>query len=303
MKKFYDKLFLAIAVLVLLGGAAFYVLKSGDAADQGTGAASPPKGEAYQAIQIPDPVANDASWPEPEPQSSGPKWLYDVFTPPQIFIDKEGNYTVIPPKSSKPAEPFGLYLAEITHKPYRIQIQGFSGDRSKPEECVLFFFDEERQIRFFIRPGQENAEAEVEVLDFIIDREIDANNVVKVTAVATIEDKRSGKTIKLVDGQRLFDEEVAVVFRSKEDADVLVEFSIDKLPEEGVSFKTTLGQYVLKEISLEDQTATVEKEATEESEARTLTLTALPTNLPEKPQPGIESSGTSSDEPEFDFVF
>lgn len=304
MNKSYDKLFLAVAVLALLGGVAFYVLKSGGVASQSSGVASQPKGDhPYQAIPIGDSLDNDANWPEPEPQSSGAEWLYDVFTPPQIFIDKEGNFTAVPPKPPTPPEPFGIDLAEISHKLYRIQIQGFSGDRNKPEECVLFFFDEERQIRFFIRPGQENAEAEIKVLDFAIDREIDADNVVKVTAIATIEDQRSGKEIRLVDGERLFDSEITVVFSSEEDPEVEVELTITDLPPEGISFETPAGRYILREINLEGQTVTVEKQATEESEARTRTLLPLPAILPETTQPTEETTEATSEELDFSSFF
>lgn len=297
MKNFYDKLLLALAFLALLGGAALYALKSDGSVVQSTVENTQPADNPYQIIPIPDSVAKSASWPEPGAQSSGPLWIYDVFTPPKIFIGKDGNFTADPPVAPGPEDPFGIYLSKISRNPYRIQIQGFSGDRNKPEECVLFFFDEDRQIRFFIRPGQKNAEAEVEVLDFTIEREIDEKtNVVNVTAVATILDNRSGETIKLVDGERLYDADISVVLRSREDPEVVVELSVVEVPEAGVPFETPSGKYILLEINLEDQTVTVEKQATEEVEARTLTLSSEQISASEASPTTEKSTETPDDE-------
>lgn len=288
MKKFYDKLLFLLAVLALSGGVVFYVLKTGDTGVERPGPALEPAEHPYAAIPIPETAAITVEWPEPGPQSSGPEWLYDVFTPPKIYLDKEGRFTAVPPKVLVVGQPFGIYLDEILRKPYRIQIQGFSGDRTKPKECVLFFFDEERQTRFFIRPGEANQEAELEVLDFTIDREIDENNVVSVTAVATIKDNRSGETVRLVDGERLFESKITVVFRSREDPEVMV-----RVHQAGDTFETPLGRYTLKEINLEDQSVRVEKHATEDSEVETRTLLVEaviePLNTPQSETPDEES--------------
>ncbi|PXA05597.1 hypothetical protein DDZ13_01610 [Coraliomargarita sinensis] len=302
MKKLYDKLILVLALLALLGGAALYFLKSDVTSQQAAAGDAEPAGNPYQPIPIPEPSAKTASWPEPEHQSSGPNWLYDVFTPPKIYIDRQGNFTAEPPKVIDQDEPFGVYLAKMERMPYRIQMQGYSGDRDKPGEAVLFFFDEERQLRFFIREGQTNDESEVEVLDFTIEREIDDDNNVDVTAVATILDKRSGEEVKLNDEERLFSSEVTLLFRSEEDSEVEVELMIDP-QEPTTAFQTSAGEFVLKEINLEDQTVTVEKKATEDMESRTLTLSPTIYQKPEDTQPNVEAEEDSSNDAEFDFAF
>lgn len=303
MKKFYDKLLLALAVLALLGGVAFYLLKTDVAEAQGTSSVKPLADNPYQPVPISDPSAREAVWPEPGPQSSGPNWLYDVFTPPKIYLDAEGNFTAEPPKAVEPPEPFGIYLAEIERKPYRIQMQGFSGDRDKPEEAVLFFFDEERQLRFFIREGQSNEESEVEVLDFTIQREIDAEiGKAEVTVFATILDKRSGEEVQLNEDERLLEPEIFLVFRSEQDSTIEVKLTIE--PENPVTaFETSLGEYVLEEINLEDRTVTVKKKATEETEARTRTLSPEIFKEPKAEEPKEESEEATVEEVDFDFEF
>lgn len=302
MKKFYDKLLLLLAVLALLGGVAFYVLKSDAASDQRPGLDLQAADNPYETVPIPDPETKDATWPEPEPQSSGPNWLYDVFTPPKIYLDSEGNFTAEPPKPPEPPKPFGIYLAEMEREPYRIQMQGFSGDRSKPEEAVLFFYDEERELRFFIREGQTNEGSEIEVLDFTIDRQVDEQSNVSVTAIATILDKRSGKEVKLDDEERLFEPEITVVFRSEQDSEVEVELDVEPDDPE-TSFETPSGQYILKEINLEERTVTVEKQETEASEAKTRTLSPEKFIEPEAPDPEEVPTENVEDEDGFEDLF
>lgn len=296
MKKFYDKLLLALAVLALLGGGLFYVMNSDGATDQSTSMHAQFADNPYQPVSIPDPVSSQASWPVPGPQSSGPKWLYDVFTPPKIYLDADGNFTPVPtvlPEEEIP-EPFGIYLAEMERKPYRIQMQGFSVNREKTEEAVLFFYDEDRQLRFFIKEGQTNEESDVEVLDFTIKREIDAEKgEVEITAIARILDKRSGEEIELNDDERLLSSDVALVFLSNEDPGVRVELTVE-LGNPVSTFETSAGKYVLKEINLDDLSVTVEKQATEEGDATTRTLFLNSLNQPE-----LNNSNEESEEPSF----
>lgn len=304
MKKIYDKLILALAVLALLGGGAFYMLKSEAVTDQNSSNNFQPAENPYEPVPIPDSTTKTATWPEPGPQSSGPKWIYDVFTPPRIYIDADGNFIPEPPDDPTQTERFGIYLAkEMERKPYRIQLQGFSGDPKKPEEAVLFLFDEERQLKFFIREGQVNEEAEVEVLDFTIKREIDAAvGKAVVTAIATILDKRSGEEVVLNDDERLLSAEVPVVFLSREDPDVRIELVID--PSKPVtSFETPAGQFILQQINLEEQTVTVEKQATEDSEAVIRALSPPVIQEPKKTIKSEEAEAPSGPEDDFSFEF
>lgn len=308
MKNFYDKLLFGIAALVLIGGVLLYLLQSGAKADQGSGLSLPATGVRYKPIPIPESTATDATWPAPSPQSSGEEWLYDVFTPPKIFVDRQGNFTAIPPKPPVPPEPFGIYLAEApSREPYRIQINGFSRNREKPEDSVIFLFDNERQSRIFISTGEENAESEVKLVDFVINRVVGDGNVVDKTAIATIEDLRSGEEIQLIDGQTLYNDEIRVVFRSEEDPNVLVDLSVTTLPEEGLSFQTPSAEYTLRGISLEDNTVIVEKKATEDTEAEILKLSPRQPDassdtpiMDGAPAPGGESSNENI---EFDSLF
>jgi len=277
MKKIYDKLLLLLAFLALIGGVVFYFSKSQEAQQQKIKLnLLQPADNPYQPVPVPDPAVKEATWPEPGPQSSGPNWVYDVFTPPKIYLDADGNFTPIPPKPPSEPEPFGIYLASMQRKLFRIQMQGYSGTRDKPEEAVIFLYDEERQQRFSIRPGQANEEAGVKVANFRIDRKIYNDSNVEVVATATILDQRSGKEVKLNDNERLYESAVALVFRSEQDSGVEVQLLVEPT-EPQTTFETPAGKYLLQEINLEASSVTVEKQATEdyESEVQLLQLANL----------------------------
>ncbi|MFU8847457.1 MAG: hypothetical protein ACNA77_01900 [Opitutales bacterium] len=305
MNKFYDKLLLVLTSLALAAGVFLYLKKSELATKPQSNFLLQPAENPYQPVPVPDLATREAAWPEPTHQSSGPDWLYDVFTPPKIYLDAEGNFTAEPPKPPLPPEPFGIYLAQMQRKPFRIQLQGYSGDRTKPEEAVLFLFDEERQERFTMRPGSINEASEVEVASFKIDRRVYDSSNIEVTATATILDQRSGKQVILNDNERLYEPEITVVFRSDEDSTVKIELQVD--PSKPLTrFETSAGKYILQEINLEASTVTVEKEATEDTEAEILTLSPTnfePVESTESPESEEASINSSEVESNLDFIF
>ncbi len=301
MNKIYDKLLLALAVLALLGGVGFYMVKSGAAPSGKVPVSTQTADNPYQAVPVPGSEDSSAIWPETPVQSTG--WIYDIFTPPKIYLDKDGNFTSVPPKGTNEAlkEPFGVYLAGIERKLYRIQIEGYvEEDLTDASKSLLLLFDEERGQSVRARIGREVAKSAFEVLDFDIVRDRDADGNINKVAKATILDKRSGQEVVLVHGERLFDDGVTVNIRSKEDASVEIELS-----EAGQRFETALGEYVLKQINLEESTVTVEKLGNEEREAETKVLAVNASTsqgtTPSK-DPATDTEDTSSANG-FDFAF
>ncbi len=74
------------------------------------------------------------SWAPPPAQSHGREWVYDTFTPPQIFFNaRSKQFTVKPPAGfvdDEPEEPFGLELVSVKPEPFRLQLIGFVGDEN-----------------------------------------------------------------------------------------------------------------------------------------------------------------------------
>jgi hypothetical protein len=72
------------------------------------------------------------TWTPPVSQSRGREWVYDTFTPPQIFFNpRSKQFTVKPPAGfveGEPEEAFGLELVAVKPEPFRLQLIGYVGD-------------------------------------------------------------------------------------------------------------------------------------------------------------------------------
>ncbi|MEO5957915.1 MAG: hypothetical protein ABIZ49_01730 [Opitutaceae bacterium] len=70
-------------------------------------------------------------WTPPSPQTRGRDWVYDTFTPPEIFYNaRSRQFTVKPPDGFVDEEPaeFGLELVAVRPEPFRLQLIGYVGD-------------------------------------------------------------------------------------------------------------------------------------------------------------------------------
>ena len=257
MNKIYDKLCLALAVLALLAGLGYYAKQSGalPVAPQASSAASH---APYEVIPVSQSAQVAATWPAATEQAPGE--LYDVFTPPKIYIDKDGNFQFTPPyDDSKPKPPIGIYLAEIRRDAYRIQLEGYiEEDLDDASKSLLLLFNEETQAQVRARVGDEKSAAEFSLLDFSIERLRDEDNNPYKVAKATLLDQRTGEQVVLTHGERLITDDVTVVLRSDDDPSVNIE-----LKEAPSIFETAAGMFVLEEINLEQSSITVEKIGTD----------------------------------------
>ena len=267
MNKIYDKLLLATAVLLLAGGVFLYLQKSGAVTSLNPQIDVQPADKPYLPETASSLSPAEVNWPEASEQSTG--WRYDVFTPPKIFIDENGQFSEEGWEPPVPPPPFGIYLVQIERKPYRIQIEGYmQEDPTDASKSLLLMFDEEAQKQVLARPGEEKPEAEFKLLSFDIERLYDEDNNIQKTARATILDQRSGEEVVLIDGERRYDSGFTVVLRSDEDADINIELT--DVPSD---FNCPTGDYTLLEISLVESSIKVTKHATvdiEEPEIRIL---------------------------------
>ena len=295
MNKIYDKLLLALAVLALLAGVGFYVMKSG-ALPSAQPQVGQPADHPYQAIPVPQSSEVAATWPEATEQAPGE--LYDVFTPPEIYIDNDGTFIFKPPyDDTKPKPPFGVYLAEIKRDAYRIQLEGYiEEDLSDASKSLLLLSNEETGTQVRARIGQEKAAAEFKLLDFTIERLRDEDDNPYKIVKATLLDQRTGEEVVLTHGERLFNDSFTITVRSEQDASVNID-----LKEAPSEFETPAGKYVLQEINLEASTIKVEKLATDELAAETRTLNVR--NTIEEDIPTVEAPEADESSQLFDFAF
>lgn len=298
MNKFYDKIILGIALLVLLAGVGYYFMQSGaDSGASGPAIASAPSGPAYEAVPIPETVATQANWPEPVEQSPG--WLYDVFTPPKIYIDPNTGEFVPTGWKIVSSQPFGLYLAEIERKPYRVQLEGYiEEDRNDASKSLLLLYDEEADESIRRRVGDTVESAGIEILDFELERERDEFMNVSIITRATILDQRTGEEVQLSAEETLYEDGVEVVLRSEENPGVRI-----TVQERGERFTTPLGSYVLQDINLDASSVTVMKEGDDLRQPVTRTLRPKQ----KQPKPSDPEPSTDAEKPAetdaFDGIF
>lgn len=126
---------------VLLGAAALLALASAAGFGWMTfthpSAASSPIPRVELATSPYEPMAPEApavrteTWGAPVAQSRGREWIYDAFTPPEIFYNpRSKQFTVKPPSSlldEDAMEAFGLELVAVRPEPFRLQLIGYVG--------------------------------------------------------------------------------------------------------------------------------------------------------------------------------
>jgi len=125
----------------LLGGAALLAIASAAVFAsmmwRHAAAVPPPLARVELAQGAYVPSAPDAvtlkteTWAAPGAQSRGREWIYDTFTPPEIFYNaRSRQFTVLPPSSlmdEDSIEPFGLELISVRPEPFRLQLIGYVG--------------------------------------------------------------------------------------------------------------------------------------------------------------------------------
>lgn len=70
----------------------------------------------------------DISWVDPEPQSAGAEWVYEIFAPPPIESDAAtGEFRVVRGgvADRSGADGFALELADVGFEPFPLQLVGF----------------------------------------------------------------------------------------------------------------------------------------------------------------------------------
>ena len=128
-----EKVFVGAALVVALtSGAGFGVLV---ARYDGRTAEPVPQVQLTRtpyAPAAPDaPPVRTESWAPPGSQNRGREWVYDAFTPPEIFYNaRTKQFTVKPPSSlldDEVADTFGVELVAVRPEPFRLQLIGYVG--------------------------------------------------------------------------------------------------------------------------------------------------------------------------------
>ncbi len=128
-----DRILLGTAALIALGSAAVFGTLAWRAArtvHEPVPAVELAATPYAPAIAVASPITTNP-WNAPTSQSRGREWLYDTFTPPEIFYNaRSRQFTVRPPSSLQDGEEeaFGLELVSVRPEPFRLQLIGYMGE-------------------------------------------------------------------------------------------------------------------------------------------------------------------------------
>jgi hypothetical protein len=129
--KSLDKILCGAALLVVLASLAWTYNQGGK---KGAANGSSRANSEYAPADLSEFRVSTQVWAPPAAQSGGALWVYDVFTPPEIYYDVASKrFTVTPPgpvvvEVVRVVEPpFGVELVNVKQDAFRLQLVGYTG--------------------------------------------------------------------------------------------------------------------------------------------------------------------------------
>ncbi len=273
-----EKLLLVIAFTVALASA----LAFGTLAWQHTRTSRGPAARVQLAADPYVPTATDApavntdTWNAPAAQSRGRDWVYDTFTPPEIFYSpRSKHFTVKPPLGAgeeAPEEPFGLELASVRPEPFRLQLIGYAGVEGDWRGTFQKVVSGEV---FLAAAGRRVADLALAIKSLDVQSvEVklpDSMPTRQKIATAVVHDERTGKDVLLTHRDRVFTGGLAAFVALPGD-------SATREVREGETFKLGGASYRIEKIQLAPPSVEVTKESPTLAQPDRRTLTPRETD-------------------------
>jgi hypothetical protein len=302
VKAWIDKLLLALGGLALVGGIAFWLLAAGDLPPARPNLPAAGTVAALEPVPVPEVEPAEAVWDPARPQDEAGLQLYQVFTPPKIYVNADGAFDFIPPQEPRPPEPFGLRLLAVERELYRIQYEGFIEDPEDPSNSLILLYNTESGESHRVRKGESVAEAGITILDFTVIREIQEDGLLYKEERTRLRDDHLDTTLVLSSQQpeRYTDERT---IRIEDSLEGLGRSELGAVGESAVFGSRT---YTLTAFDAAAGTATFTKESPDQEEARTrqLSVPAPATASPDEADSEYASpEGSTEPESSDDFPF
>jgi hypothetical protein len=173
-----------------------------------------PLGSAeYKSMAVDAVIGTESiKWSAPESMSRGKEWVYDVFTPPEVYYDAQsGKFRLTPPSREAAIMPVadsrkqivpGLTLHAVDREPFPLQLIGFVGE---PGNYLGTFANKVTRETLLLREGTMVDSLQMLVREFRVEqveREIpESMTVTERQAVAVIVDQRTGEETRLRQGE------------------------------------------------------------------------------------------------------
>lgn len=271
-----DKVMLGAAGLLFLGACAWGFMQQAQVAGSGSRMGVPTDGIPFESPDVTTTLEEARNWPAPAALTRGNEWLYDVFTPPEIFYDNQTRrFTVTPPVLVAPVtqEPvdevrrdFGVTLVKVEAAPFRLQLVGYVGEGATARGTFQNMSNSETVIA---GPGRVFESLNLEVVSFSV-REIRTpvpgrTDSRRIVAEAVVRDTSSGESTSLSSDLGI------VPGRAVADFTIVSTGEVRQV-RVGDSFDADGATFTLDQVDLAAKTATVTKKLEEETETLTLNL-------------------------------
>jgi hypothetical protein len=220
-----DRILLAAALLMALGSGAWFgwQIAALGRTHRTSGAGAKRPAAAYAPAGVIAATGPAEPWLPPPPQAKGPGWVYDVFTPPEIFYDAlTAKFAVTPPGeltgTKGQAGLPGVELVEVKREPFRLQLVGYVGGEGR----YLGTFENPFTSEVYLAgPGRELPELGLVVTEVSVRRgaalAADGAGPAPVVATAVVRDLRTGGSLSLTAGERTDTDELYAVLTDEND--------------------------------------------------------------------------------------
>jgi hypothetical protein len=166
---------------------------------------------AYVPVAVEVPATKNIAWESPAPLVRGRDWLYDVFTPPEIFYQPRTRQFAVSATGANSEEaleaPFGLELVSVRPEPFRLQLIGYLGGAGEGEARGIF----ENRISgevFLASAGFRVADLALSIKRFVVRTESvaipESMNFKTRVATAVVHDSRTNRDVTLTQRERHF---------------------------------------------------------------------------------------------------
>jgi hypothetical protein len=199
-----------------------------------------------------DPIVKTEQWLPPIAQSRGPRWVYDLFTPPAISYDAQtGQFDVTPPndpaREDALAAPPGVELVAVRREPFRLQLVGYVGREGR----YLGTFENLLTTEVFLAgPGRQVPALGLEVTDFTVQHRpvpsAAGTTSSQRVAIAVVRDTHTGRCTSLTAGERTYTDELCAVLANDEDGD-----EITREVHPGEEFQSSDHTYKIERLQLD----------------------------------------------------
>lgn len=284
--KSQDKILFGAAFLLLLASAGWAFLQNPKIAALKAEPNTNLSKIAYVPTGTDAPKVSTRSWPLAPAQTRGPEWIYDVFTPPEIYyLESTKQFSVTVPVEKPPVvvveKPFGLEIVSVKQDTFRLQLVGYIGGEGDYRGT---FEDTTTGDTVIGRSGKVFPKLGLTVKSFEVKRNVitskESMPVYDTEATAVVVDSKTGEEIVLTNKRRLIKGTPIATFKFLETSETFERKAGEKILAGGAT-------YTVVNVVAEPVSAEVSKEAPDQpSVTKTLTPPAPVDAVPASPAAG-----------------